>query len=272
MCSILYVIITNDDSRIDTSDFITACNTQTRNLSTIYVFELSGVRESIVPGIIVLAKTYANLFNDNSVMSVQLGTGSDIDALTSAFCNHLAFLYAFFDTSKAINPAETSNKDFQWSEEHFSRDLLLFHELGDSISNVIGDYKKALNEDRFNTDKVDRFYRDDPSYELLMSIAKDGAFIDVDPNFIINPVGDLEFRSLHKKLSKCYCQHAVNLWSQHLGLLFRVEDIGEANLLVHKSPAHWFPKLVEIDNNNIDVNIDGRFLLDLSNISNPAIK
>lgn len=235
-------------------------------------FELSGVRESIVQGILELAKRYATLFNDNSLMAVQLGTGADLDALSSSFCDHIKFLYAFYDTSYAINRAESNNADFEWSEEHFSRDSNLFHKLGDSIPNVIEYYKNELDEDRFNVDKVERLYRYDSFYELLLSIARYGAIIDVDPDFVVNPVGDLEFRILHKRLMKCYAQHAVHLWSQHRGLLFRVEDIGDTNLTIHKSPAHWFPKPVELNAAGVDVNVDGRFLLDLSNVSNPAVQ
>ena len=82
---------------------------------------------------------------------------------------------------------------------------------------------------------------------MLYSIAKDGANIDVDPAFRINSQGDAEVRTLQKRLTKCYAQHVVDLWSQQRGLLFRIADIGIANEMVHKSPAHWFPKPVELD-------------------------
>ena len=108
---------------------------------------------------------------------------------------------------------------------------------------------------------------------MLYSIAKDGANIDVDPAFRINSQGDAEVRTLQKRLTKCYAQHVVDLWSQQRGLLFRIADIGIANEMVHKSPAHWFPKPVDqLDAQGNDVNVNGRFLLDLSNISNPEIQ
>ena len=71
----------------------------------------------------------------------------------------------------------------------------MFHALGNSIPNVISYYKDRFNDDRFNTNKVDLLFHDDPNYELLHSIAEDGAMIDVDPIFKINPDGDEEFHS-----------------------------------------------------------------------------
>ena len=73
-------------------------------------------------------------------------------------------------------------------------------------------------------------------------------------------------------MTKCYAQHAVNLWSQNRGLLFRVSDIGDANNFVHKSPAHWYPKPEELDDHGVNVNVDGRFLLDLTNESSPVMQ
>ena len=93
--------------------------------------------------------------------------------------------------------------------------------------------------------------------------------IDVDPNFTFNSVGDSSFRPLQLKMEKTYGSHAVKLWSQHRGLLFRTADIGMADNSVHKSSAHWFPKPVELNSSNIDENVNGRFLLDLSNAADP---
>ena len=98
---------------------------------------MEGVKDTIIPRIIELSKTYSVLFNMNGI-SGSTGDNSDyIIQKTSEFGNHLEFLFDFYDTSYAINRAESNNQSFQWKDSHFSRDLSLFHELGDSITNVI---------------------------------------------------------------------------------------------------------------------------------------
>ena len=106
-----------------------------------YAFSMDGVKSTIIPRIVELSKTYSVLFNTTETIGDGLDDVNDINRRTTEFGDHLKNLFDFFDTSYAINLAEANNDSFQWKESHFSRDLSLFHELGDSITNVISYYK-----------------------------------------------------------------------------------------------------------------------------------
>ena len=222
-------------------------------------FSIEGMPNDVLMKSIDMALSYIPLISTRSITLL-----SSIESATFLvnLISHLTFLHTFFSNSNAEAIAEDDAKDFKWTEEHFTRDQQLFDRLGSSISNVVEHQHQQSESTRFNAEIVNRLFRNDPCYDQLLELAINGAIIDVDSSFEINSIGD-PFRPIQHRIPKCMAKHAVKLWSQNRGLLFRIDAIGDQNLLVHKNPAHWFRKP--------DAKA-GRFIVDASNASNSSVR
>ena len=94
--------------------------------------------------------------------------------------------------------------------------------------------KQSINKPfRFNKERCNRLFSEDPNFLLLMELASIGAVIDTDPTFINQSVPE-EFRHSEITLSKVFQKHALDSWGKGRGLLIRLSTLkstGEINLL-----------------------------------------
>ena len=137
------------------------------------IFTLDGLAETILPRILHLSASFISLFNRRFDPNGKLINIVELTILEPLFIDHMRRLYVYFDTSTAINCAELHNSDFAWTDAHFTRDLEVFYSMDQSIPNVISYYKEKYGADRFNEEKVNRLFKDDEDYNLLLSIAKE---------------------------------------------------------------------------------------------------
>jgi len=93
--------------------------------------------------------------------------------------------------------------------------------------------KQAINKpNRFNAERCERIFSDDPNYSTLMELASVGAIIDVDPQFVPQSIPE-EFRHSEVRLSKVFQAHALDSWTKSKGLLLRMSTLEETNQLSH---------------------------------------
>ena len=73
--------------------------------------------------------------------------------------------------------------------------------------------KQSVNKPfRFNRERCDRLFSDDPNYSILSELASIGAIIDLDPEFVPQCIPE-PFRNSEITLSKFFQKHALDSWA-----------------------------------------------------------
>jgi hypothetical protein len=92
---------------------------------------------------------------------------------------------------------------------------------------------------RFNLNRCDRWFANDPELDKLSALAKVGAFIDVSPTFVPSTTPE-KLRPLAKRLRHTCLKHAADLHEKGQVILLPLEVALQCEL--HFSPLHWTPK------------------------------
>lgn len=85
---------------------------------------------------------------------------------------------------------------------------------------------------RFNQERCDRLFKDDPYYLILLQLATIGAVIDTDPLFTPQCVPE-DFRHTEVTLTKVFQKHALDAWSKGRGLLLRESTLQSTSQINH---------------------------------------
>ena len=75
--------------------------------------------------------------------------------------------------------------DFVFPEEVLSRDTDAYREAGSSLETLISRMQASKASDRYNAQKCDAVFKDDPEYDRLSSLARDGVIIDPPDDLIL---------------------------------------------------------------------------------------
>lgn len=179
--------------------------------------------------------------------------GAAIDS--SGLLAHFGTLASQFSRSAKESLAEASASSFEWPPEAFSRDASRLTTLG-SIEKVVESHQDQHRSDRFNAERVQDVFKDDPEVGILFDLASHGARVHVDPAFIRQ--NDLmPLRALQQRIPNTIAKHATKLWMQGKGLLFALDQIPlSVREKLHINSPHWTPKPDAVE---------GRFLIDPSN-------
>ena len=69
-----------------------------------------------------------------------------------------------------------------------SRDTLAYKAAGNSVDVLVDRIQKSKAHDRFNQQRCDAIFRDDPEYDWLSSLATEGVIIDKPEELILQSV------------------------------------------------------------------------------------
>ena len=160
--------------------------------------------------------------------------------------------------------------DFVVSEEILERDLDAYRAAGCSLEVLVARIQKSKAEDRFNTERCTAVFSDDPEYERLMSLARDGVIIDSPEGFILQTEPEVP-RKLQRQLDLAYQKHAFKVCEKRNGVIIRQKELSQGDReKLHYNPPHITPKYVPGVRDGLDVVVvdrpmGSRFLMDCSN-------
>ena len=77
---------------------------------------------------------------------------------------------------------------FEFSADVCSRDTLAYKAAGNSVAVLVDNIQKSKAHDRFNQQRCDAIFRDDPEYDRLSSLATEGVIIDKPDGLILQSV------------------------------------------------------------------------------------
>ena len=180
--------------------------------------------------------------------------------------SRVSTLVANHSESYILDMAESAANNFRIPSAAVNQDLSDLVRLGGDIETLIRSRQDMHRSDRFNEERCRTWFAADIELNTLLDIARFGAVIDVDSDFVPSNRPDLP-RPLLRRLSHTFSHHAFELWSKKQAILLPLSVAVKCNL--HFSPLHWTPKPGKPL---------GRFLCDLSNaqsgcvLNNPAAK
>jgi hypothetical protein len=158
--------------------------------------------------------------------------------LLSSYLGNLSRRYnRIFHEKEAVN----ASREFCWPPEVFERDANNLSRMG-SLSAIIEEAQARQLSFGFNESRVSTSLSEDPNYNILLGIAKDGLVVDTPPGFIrrTSPPG---LRPLHRKLINCHRMHALKWWRKGKCLLIPFSRIPPSERSkIHINDTHWTPK------------------------------
>jgi hypothetical protein len=148
------------------------------------------------------------------------------DALCARLSEHLHGLAAKYDAASIEEVAEAEAADFVWPPEAFDRDAALVRSEG-SLLGAITAKRNANRAGRFNVERVNAMFREDPDYLTLLDIAEHGARIELPPGAVLasDPPA---MRAKQQRMPLTVQKHAFKLWQKGRGMVLRMVDIPEA--------------------------------------------
>ena len=183
-------------------------------------------------------------------------------SLLQLFPSFLESAVCLFSKQHAVGAARLAASNFVSPITFRSSDYEALGACGGSIESLIKIKQLAVRPGRFNVDRCRRWLSGDPEFDILLTLASNGAVVKVDPLFVPVPSPD-RVRLSHSQLGNCLEKHLVKLWSKGRGIALPFDKLTQSQLCgVHISPIHWTSK-VDSD--------DGRFLVDLSHRSTGSV-
>ena len=156
----------------------------------------------------------------------------------SIFVNFLVSLAPRFSKGAFQQVAINASSNASIPDSVLDVDDQILLSTGSIISTI--QLKQSNNKPfRFNTERCDRLFSDDPIYLVLSELASTGAVIDTDPEFVPQCIPE-DFRHSEITLTKVYQKHALDSWSKGRGLLLRTETLESTKeiRLLHFSSNH----------------------------------
>ena len=128
--------------------------------------------------------------------------------------------------------------DFVVPADVRTRDVEAYNGAGRSLVSLTGMVQTSRSGDRFNAERCDAVFPDDPEYDRLSSLARDGVVVDVPVDLELRNVPEAP-RKLQVKLQQAYLKHAVKVWRKRDGVILPEEALSaEDRLASHYSAAH----------------------------------
>ena len=175
--------------------------------------------------------------------------------------------------AKKYNPnsfeeaAEADAASFEWPSEVFERDADSVRTEG-SLMGAIEAKRRACMPGRFNVERVNAMFREDPDYLTLMDLAEHGARIELSQDVLLDRVPP-PMRAKQLRMPLTVQKHACKLWKKGRGMIMRYEDIPEAERhLVAFHHSHWTKK---VDDDPAKA-APGRWLMDCKSINDDFTK
>ena len=173
--------------------------------------------------------------------------------------SRVSTLVANHSESYILDMAESAANNFCIPSAAVNQDLSDLVRLGGDIETLIRSRQDMHRSDRFNEERCRTWFAADSELNTLLDIARFGAVIDVDSDFVPSNRPELP-RPLLRRLSHTFSHHAFELWSKKQAILLPLSVAVKCNL--HFSPLHWTPKPGKPL---------GRFLCDLSNAQSGCV-
>ena len=158
--------------------------------------------------------------------------------------------------------------DFVFPEEVWSRDTNAYREADSSLETLITRMQASKAHDRYNAERCDAMFKDDPEYDRLLSLARDGVIIDPPDDLILQSEPEAP-RKLQRQLDLAYKKHAFKVWGKRNGVILQQDALSdEDRRRIHFNPPHITAKPPG----------GSRFLMDCSNseagqvLNTPAVK
>jgi hypothetical protein len=140
-------------------------------------------------------------------------------------------------------------------EEMVTRDTKAYKEAGSSLEVLITRIQADKASDRYNVERCDAMFKDDPEYAKLSSLARDGVIIDPPEGLVLQSEPEAP-RKLQKQLDLAYKKHAFKVWGKRNGLILQQSALSTADKeKLHYNPPHITAKPPG----------GSRFLMDCSN-------
>ena len=201
-----------------------------------------GKKEHLIPGSCVrsvdltateVIECYANSLNlsgDDLVLSKE-----DLSEVFESILKQ--FSVATFKDRARLDAA-----DFVFPDEVMSFDTAAYKKTGSCLKTLVFQMQADRASDRFNVDRCDAMFKDDPEYDILRSLAVDGVIIDRPEEFIIQNVPEPP-RKMEVELRLTYQKHAFKVWQKKYGILLRQDEISlQDREKIHYNPAHLTDK------------------------------
>ena len=156
----------------------------------------------------------------------------------SIFVSFLVSLIPKFSKGAFQQVAANASANVEITEAALDMDDSVLLSTGSILETI--KLKQAVNKPfRFNIERCNKLFADDPNYPILYELASIGAIIDTDPLFIPQCIPE-DFRHTEITLTKVFQRHALDSWSKGRGLLLREQtpqSTGQIKVL-HFSSNH----------------------------------
>ena len=155
------------DSNNNETPFMPVENKLTLEIEAISV-ELSGSQDSLLEQAAVLASTHAPLFT---------GASLPVTFSAAAFNEYFKSIISQFDRAYAFQLAEADAAGFPWPDELLTRDMQDLAACQGDLAALVRQRQEAARLGRFNIERCQQLFADDPDYTILADLAINGARI-----------------------------------------------------------------------------------------------
>ena len=156
----------------------------------------------------------------------------------SIFISFLVSLIPKFSKGAFQQVAAKASANVEISENVLDVDDSVLRSTGSILETIR--LKQAANKPfRFNIERCNRLFADDPNYPILYELASIGAIIYTDPLFVPQCIPE-DFRHTEVTLTKVFQKHALDSSSKGRGLLLREETLQSTDQIrvLHFSSNH----------------------------------
>ena len=127
-------------------------------------------------------------------------------------------------TAGAELTAEQNAAGTTLPDNFFSRDADALQCHGGSLEGLIRERQSIRSTNRYNIDRFNSLYKDDPEENILRTLATTGARIDTAPDFV--PISEPSpMRSLQRRVPLTFRKHILKLWLSENILVLPLADI-----------------------------------------------